>query len=105
MTNTIQNTALTKDDVFEALKQIVLSILPDCPEDHIQYDQSLVNLGANSMDRADIIVDTMRQLHLKIDLMSFAQAKNIGGIVDVLYGALGVVVPGDSPVAVPSSPE
>lgn len=42
-------------------------------------------LGANSIDRFDIISDTMDELNIKIPLLQFGSLKNIGEVVDFLH--------------------
>ncbi|WP_024834504.1 acyl carrier protein [Ruminiclostridium josui] len=76
---------MTKQEIFCIIKENILEILPDLPEESITIEESLKNLGANSIDRMDIIVDTIERLQLKIPLVEFGMLKNIGEIVDLLY--------------------
>lgn len=78
---------MTRDEVFAVVKANVLAILPDLPPDAIAIDQSLKDLGANSLDRMDIVVNSMEELGVKVPLTHFAQARNIGGVVDLLHEA------------------
>lgn len=76
---------MTKADVFEIVKENILDILPDVSEEEIQIEGSMKDLGANSIDRADIVVGSMEKLGLKIPLVEFGQLKNIQELVDLLY--------------------
>ena len=48
---------------------------------------SLKEIGANSVDRADIIMFTMESLNIRIPMVKFGNAANIGDIVDIMYEA------------------
>ena len=75
---------ITKDEVFEVVKRNILEILPDVAADIVSMDKSLVDLGANSVDRMEVVTLSMEALDLKIPLMSFAKVDNIEGLVAVL---------------------
>jgi polyketide biosynthesis acyl carrier protein len=49
---------------------------------------SLRELGANSIDRADILMQTMSDLNVKLSMVEFASAKNIGDIASIFQKAL-----------------
>ena len=76
---------ITKDEVFEVVKRNILEILPDVAPDTVSLDRSLVDLGANSVDRMEVVTLSMEALDLKIPLMSFARVDNIEGLVAVLF--------------------
>ena len=75
---------MSKEHVFEVVKNVISEILPDVQSDLISRDKSLKELGANSIDRMEVVTMSMEELGLKIPLMSFAQVNNIQGLVDVL---------------------
>lgn len=74
---------MNQESVFNVLKETILEILPDLNDADITITESLKNLGANSIDRMDIIIDTMKKLDLKISMMSFNECKNIENIIEV----------------------
>ncbi|SFS42640.1 acyl carrier protein [Marininema halotolerans] len=76
---------MNKNQIFETLKGNILEILPDLNPEHITLDNSMINLGANSIDRMDIIVDTMEKLNVNIPLVQFSQVSNLKELVDVLH--------------------
>ena len=57
----------------------------DMDESEIDVQESLRDLGANSVDRMEIIVETMRKIGVKINMLEFANIKNIQEMVDFLY--------------------
>lgn len=79
---------MTKEKIFGLLKGNIKDILFDLDENAISIDKSLKSLGANSIDRADIIMQTMEELGLKMQLVEFGGAKNIEGLVDLFYEKL-----------------
>lgn len=76
---------MTRDDIWNALKTSILEIFPEYVTKNISQEENLHDLGANSIDRAEIIMLTLMRLKLKIPLIKFAQTKNIGGLVDIFY--------------------
>ncbi|MBP6919314.1 MAG: hypothetical protein KBB94_10420 [Legionellaceae bacterium] len=66
-------------------------VLPQSIEAAITPLQSLRTLGANSIDRAEIITLTLKQLNLKILLIEFATAKNLGELTNIFNKTRGVV--------------
>ena len=79
------NSKLTQTQVFELVKNNILEILPKTQADLIDPEQSLVDLGANSVDRMEIVTLSMEDLGVKIPLMSFARVFNIESLVEVLF--------------------
>lgn len=78
---------MTKDEIFDAVRQAILEVLPDLPAKEISIEKSLVELGANSVDRMEVVMMSMEALGLKIPLMRFAGVGNLAGLVDVLFNS------------------
>ena len=74
---------MTKAEIFEVVKKNALEILDVAP-DTVTMGKSLSDLGANSVDRVEIVTMTMEDLGLKIPFMSFAGASNIEDLVEIL---------------------
>lgn len=68
---------MDQDSIFAVIKKNLLLILPDLSSAPISIDDSLRELGANSIDRMEIIVQTMADLKVKIPLIEFGKAKNM----------------------------
>lgn len=75
---------MTREDVFAVVAQQIRDVLPDLDPALIQEDRSMKDLGANSIDRADVIIQTMEQLDVKFPLSELAGVSNLRGLVDVL---------------------
>lgn len=76
---------MTKEQVFEVVKDSIVEFLPDVSRDDICIEESLRDLGANSIDRMDIVIKSMEALGIKIPMVEFGKVKNIQGLVDLLY--------------------
>lgn len=76
---------MEREIIFTALRTELCRLLPDLDAEKITEEDSMQNLGANSIDRFDIIINTMYRLALKKnpDLTDFSDCKNIADIVRV----------------------
>ena len=75
---------MDKDQIKSILFSNIADIM-DMDESEIDVQESLRDLGANSVDRMEIIVETMRKIGEKINMLEFANIKNIQEMVDFLY--------------------
>lgn len=78
---------MEKEQIFEALKKSVGEIMNFKDAGAMTYESSLVKMGANSIDRMDILMQTMKTLNIRIPMISFAEAHNLGDIVNILHKA------------------
>lgn len=72
------------DEIHDALRQTIEDVLYDADLSALDAHTNLKDLGANSIDRVDIIIGTMNQLGIKCDLMEFKDARTFGEIAAVL---------------------
>lgn len=70
--------------ILGALREVVVDVLPEVDKEAIIPEAKLSDLGANSVDRADIIGDTLENLGVSIPLVEFATCGNIGEIAAVI---------------------
>jgi polyketide biosynthesis acyl carrier protein len=74
---------MTREEIFDVVKANVLKVLPDvCPDD-VTWDRSLVELGANSVDRVEVSMFSMEALNIKIPRIEFHGVRNLAGLVDL----------------------
>lgn len=77
---------MTKEDIFEVIKRNIVDIIPEVDEESIEIEHSLKNdIGANSIDRMDILLQSMQDLKVKVPMVKFGEAKNIKDIINVFY--------------------
>ena len=82
---------MTRNDVWQALKMSFLEVFPEYTNKEICPQDSLQDLGANSVDRAEILMLTIARLKLQIPLIALASAQNMQGIVDILCNQMAAV--------------
>jgi polyketide biosynthesis acyl carrier protein len=75
---------MTREDAMNVIINNIFDILPELEGTEIQESDSLLALGANSIDRADIIMSTLEDLQVKMPMIAFGEAKNIGEIVTII---------------------
>lgn len=75
---------MDKNTLFDYLKANLYACVPELEDTDIKITDSLADLGANSVDRADIIMMTLEDVNISIPLISFKDARNIEGIIDVI---------------------
>lgn len=79
---------MNKDDVFNIIANHSREIIPALATHPFQWSDQLAELGANSMDRADIVMMTLESLALRMPLTALANTKNIGELADLLHAKL-----------------
>ena len=75
---------MTQAEVFEVVKKNIRDVLFHLEGQEIPLTASLKELGANSIDRADIAVQCVEDLQIKIPMIEFAGVQNIEGLVALL---------------------
>ena len=74
---------MSPDEIFQVIKRHTLEILPHIEDEQVTIDKSLQELGANSIDRADVVVQVMEALNLRIPFIEFGEVKNLRGLTEV----------------------
>lgn len=76
---------MSTDDILEIIARHTREILPGLEAHCFAHTDSLRALGANSIDRADIIMLTLESLCLSIPLTVMAKAENIGELATIIH--------------------
>ncbi|MCP4313772.1 MAG: acyl carrier protein [Bacteroidetes bacterium] len=76
---------MTKEKIFELIRENLLELLPELEGVSIDPQQSMKELGANSIDRVDVILQTMEAMSIKFPLSDLRKLENIQGLIDFLY--------------------
>ncbi|MFI6402542.1 phosphopantetheine-binding protein [Streptomyces sp. NPDC050548] len=76
---------MTHDKIWEVLRRHVLDVLEDVRESEIHPGRSLRDLGANSLDRMDIVVGAVNELRLDVPTAALAAAPTLGELTDLLH--------------------
>jgi len=72
------------DEVLDTIRRTVLLVLPDLEPDLVQPQRTLTELGANSIDRAEVVSLTMETLGVDVPVAAFAGVRDIGGLAALL---------------------
>ena len=76
---------MEKDAVFELVVRSTCDVIPALKSHAFQPEETLKELGANSLDRTDILDQLMESLSLDIPRVELFGTRNIGELVDLLH--------------------
>lgn len=80
---------MTKEDIFNIIVNHTKEVIPGLEDHAFVPTDSLKNLGANSIDRAEIIMMTLESINLfDAPMVDFARVENIGELANSLYTKL-----------------
>lgn len=71
--------------IYCELMDEIADVLPEISKDDLDGRMDLRDVGANSVDRMDIIIGTMEKMGINIPLVKFGEAHTINDIVNILY--------------------
>jgi polyketide biosynthesis acyl carrier protein len=75
-------------DIFDIIVGHTREIVPGLEDHPFQFSDSLRALGANSIDRSEILMMTLESLSLKIPMIDLAKAENIGELAGLMHARL-----------------
>ncbi|MGW0605908.1 phosphopantetheine-binding protein [Streptomyces sp. NPDC002644] len=75
---------MNRDHVRGVVRHHVRSVLPDLPAEAIHDDSDLAELGADSLERADIVLGVLTELHSQAQVDELRGARSIDALVDAL---------------------
>jgi polyketide biosynthesis acyl carrier protein len=73
-----------KNEVIDLIKANLLEIMPELEGQEIPVDEQLVNLGANSVDRGELITLTLERLNMTIPRVEFVRAQTVEELADLI---------------------
>jgi polyketide biosynthesis acyl carrier protein len=71
-------------EIFEVVRRKTVEVLPDVPPSAVSIDGRLVDLGANSLDRVDIVTLTMDELGVVVPVTEFGGVSDLRSLVTLL---------------------
>jgi acyl transferase domain-containing protein/thioesterase domain-containing protein len=74
-----------KREIFEVIREQVLRVLGDVPREAITIESTLRALGANSIDRVEVVTCAMEALDTNIPRTKLAGINNLQSLVDVFH--------------------
>ena len=78
---------MNENELFELVKRHIIDVVPTVEPEQVVLSAVLANLGANSVDRADIISDALDELDLPVPFTEFFGLCTVGEIVERLHVA------------------
>ena len=79
---------MNETNVMEVIIRHAREVLPGLADHQFTSDDSLRELGANSIDRSEIVMMTMESLSLSIPLIEVARAGSVGELASILHSKL-----------------
>nr|WMS58799.1 polyketide biosynthesis acyl-carrier-protein AcpK [Pseudomonas sp. QS1027] len=79
---------MTQAEVFELLVKHTREVIPGLEQRQFEWQDRLVDLGANSVDRVEIVAMTLSSLALRLPLVKTQGANNIGELAELLHERL-----------------
>ncbi|KJY41848.1 hypothetical protein VR41_10700 [Streptomyces sp. NRRL B-1568] len=74
---------MTPDQIFAVIRSNLLEVLPELTESQITLDRSMRELGANSIDRMDVVIAAQEDLGIKVPANALTQATDLKSLVAV----------------------
>ena len=76
---------LIKKKFSQVVKANTLKVLPDLVADDVTIDKNLSDLGANSVDRVEVVIYSLEELSLKVPPSELHGLGNLRALVDLLH--------------------
>ncbi|MBQ0885447.1 MULTISPECIES: phosphopantetheine-binding protein [Streptomyces] len=70
--------------IFEAVRRNLGVVVYDLDTSTVTLDNSLAELGCNSIDRAEVVTLTMEDMGIDVPVMEFQQTRDIRSLVALL---------------------
>jgi polyketide biosynthesis acyl carrier protein len=79
---------MTIEEIFAIIVGHAREVMPGLDDHQFQFSDSLRSLGANSIDRSEIIMLTLESLSLSVPLIQLAKAENMGELAALIHARL-----------------
>lgn len=79
---------MRREDILGLVVKHLREVVPGLDERVIGGSDRMKDLGANSVDRAEVLMLVMESLGLSVPRIELAKASNIGEVADLLYEKL-----------------
>lgn len=80
---------MDSDDIFRLIGDCTRRVLPGLESHVFERSDRLAELGATSMERAEILMGVLESLSLDIPRTALAGARNLGELAELLHARLG----------------
>jgi polyketide biosynthesis acyl carrier protein len=76
---------MTRDEIYAVLRRTVARVLPDVEPERVIGSATLKDLGADSVDRSDILAGLKEEIGLTVSVAELGQTKDIAELVELLF--------------------
>lgn len=73
-----------REAVFQTVTEVITEILPTVAADRVTGRRRLADLGADSVDRVEIVVGVLDRLGLQTPMAAFAAVPDLDAMTDLL---------------------
>ncbi|MFJ3929944.1 phosphopantetheine-binding protein [Streptomyces sp. NPDC090029] len=75
---------MTPDEIFAVVRRNLIDVIPELTEAQITLGHSMRELGANSIDRMDVVIATQDDLGVRVPAEQLTRANDLRSLVAVL---------------------
>lgn len=75
---------MTSEEILPLITEAIVEVLPELDGHPFTESDSLEDLGADSMDRAEIVMTVLERLDLEIPLVDTHGPRNLGELAELL---------------------
>lgn len=79
------STEVSRETVDRTVREVLAVVLPSVPPGAVTGDKHIRDLGADSVDRVEIILMLLERLHLDEPMSSFGPLPDIDALVGFLH--------------------
>jgi polyketide biosynthesis acyl carrier protein len=79
---------MNRQAILDIIVAHAREILPELADHVFRPEDALRDLGANSIDRSEIVMLTLESLSLQVPLVQLASAANVGELAERLAGIM-----------------
>ncbi|SFD21672.1 polyketide biosynthesis acyl carrier protein [Chitinophaga sp. CF118] len=73
-----------KEQIVKLIVGNLVEIIPELSEGSVSLDETFVDMGANSIDRAELIMLTLERLDLEVSRIEFVSAQTVNELADLI---------------------
>ncbi|MER7204465.1 phosphopantetheine-binding protein [Streptomyces sp. CB01635] len=74
---------MTDEAIFAVIRAQIVDVLPEVADIEITLDHSMRDLGANSIDRMDVVIAAQDELGIKVPNAELTKANDLRSLVAV----------------------
>ena len=75
---------MEKEEIIYLLKESLEEIIPEIEGEDYSIHETLNNLGANSIDKGELITLTLEHLEIEASMVMFVKAESIAELADLI---------------------